>query len=108
MLEIKLNANANVRLKESAVNLSPSNCFRVLTGLTRCHMAVAAMVVASALAPPAFANTITFETASLGVFTGPVTEDGFTYTKLSGGLLWLSLATRGTIWRASQPSEAAS
>jgi len=86
LLEIKLNVNANVRLKESAVNLSPSNCFRVLTGLTRCHTAVAAMVVASALAPPAFANTITFETASLGVFTGPVTEDGFTYTKLSGGL----------------------
>ena len=42
---------ANVRLKESAVNLSPSNCFQVLTGLTRCHTAVAAMVVASALAP---------------------------------------------------------
>ena len=51
LLEIKLNANANVRLKESAVNLSPSNCFQVLTGLTRCHTAVAAMVVASALAP---------------------------------------------------------
>jgi len=42
--------------------------------------------VASALASPAVANKITFETASQGVFTGPVTEDGFTYSTLSGGL----------------------
>ena len=44
--------------------------------------------VASALASsPALANTITFETATLGAgFTGPVTEDGFTYSTLSGRL----------------------
>jgi hypothetical protein len=33
------------------------------------------------------ANTITLETAPLGAgFTGPVTENGFTYSRLSGGL----------------------
>jgi hypothetical protein len=71
---------------ESAVNLSPSNRSRVLTGLTRCYTAGVAMVVASALASPALANTITYETANLGVFTGPVTENGFTYSTLSGSL----------------------
>jgi PEP-CTERM motif-containing protein len=45
------------------------------------------MVAASALASPAFANTITFETAPLGSFSGPVTENGFTCSKLSGALL---------------------
>jgi hypothetical protein len=69
---------------ESAVNPSPSNRFRVLAGLA--YTAGAAMVVASGLASPALANKITFETASLGAFTGPVTEDGFTYSKLSDGL----------------------
>jgi hypothetical protein len=50
-------------------------------------MAIAATVVASALASSAFANVITFETASFGAgFTGPVTENGFTYSTLSGGL----------------------
>jgi len=47
------------------------------------------MVVASALASPAFANIITFQTAplsSLSGFTSPVTENGFTYSTLSGGL----------------------
>jgi hypothetical protein len=83
--EIKL--NANVRLMESAVNLSPSNRFRALTDLARCYTAVAAMVVvASALTSSALANKITFETASLGTFTSPVTENGFIYSKLSGGL----------------------
>ena len=38
-------------------------------------LAIAAMAVASALASPAFANTITFEAAPGGTtFTGPVTE----------------------------------
>jgi PEP-CTERM motif len=72
---------------ESVVNLSPSNRFRVLTGNTQCFTAVAAIAAAIALSSPALANKITFETASLGVFTGPVTEDGFTYSRVSGGLL---------------------
>jgi hypothetical protein len=70
------------------MNLSPSNCFWALGGLARCYAAVAAMVVvASAVASPGLANKITFETASLGVFTGPVTEDGFIYSTLRGGLV---------------------
>ena len=70
------------------MNLSPSNRFRVLTGLARRHTARSAMVVvASALASPAFANTITFETAPVGSFSGPVTENGFTYSNMSGALL---------------------
>ena len=57
-----------------------------MTRLAR-YMAIAATAAASALAPPALANEITFETAPLGGgFTGPVTEDGFTYSTLSGGL----------------------
>jgi hypothetical protein len=72
---------------ESSVNLSPSNRFRVRTGLARRHTAGATMMIAGALASPAFANTITFETAPLGSFSGPVTENGFTYSKLSGALL---------------------
>src|SRR5262249_3069397 len=71
---------------EGAVNLSPSNRFRLLISRAQRCATVAAIVIASALTVPAFANKITFETASLGVFTGPVTEDGFTYSKLSGGL----------------------
>jgi hypothetical protein len=72
---------------ESAVNRPPSNCFRVLTGNARCVTAAAAMLVASTLALPAPANIITFETAPFGAgFTGPVTENGFTYSTLSGGL----------------------
>jgi hypothetical protein len=50
------------------------------------YAAIAVTVVASTLASPAFANVITFETAPLGGFTSPVTENGFTYSKLSGGL----------------------
>jgi PEP-CTERM motif len=84
--KIRVNASANIRLMESVVNPSASNRFSVLTGLARCHGAGAAMVLSSALALPALASTITFETAGLGVFTAPVTEDGFTYSKLSGGL----------------------
>ena len=80
---------------ESAVNPSPSNRFRVLTGSAQCFTAVAAMLVASALALPALANTITFDTANLGAFAGPVTEDGFTYSKLSGGLLVNQLGNPG-------------
>ena len=58
---------------------------RALTWIVRRY--TAAVVVASAVALPAFANTITFETAAVGTFTGPVTENGFTYSKLSGALL---------------------
>jgi hypothetical protein len=73
---------------ESSVNLSPSNRFGALIGLARRYTAVAATAVASVLASPALANTITFETAPLGAgFAGPVTENGFTYSTLSGGLL---------------------
>ena len=51
------------------------------------YMAIAATLAASALASSALANTITFETAPFGAgFTGPVTENGFTYSNLSGGL----------------------
>jgi hypothetical protein len=89
--EIKLNGNANVRLMESSVNPCSSNRYRALTDLARCCAAVAATVVASALALPALANTITFNTALppgnlSGSFNGPVTEDGFTYSKLNGEL----------------------
>jgi len=45
------------------------------------------MVVANSLASSVLANTITFETAPLGVgITAPITENGFTYSTLSGGL----------------------
>jgi PEP-CTERM motif len=72
---------------ESAVNLLSSNRFRVLIGLARCLAAVAALVMASAVASPAVANTITFETASLGAgINSPITENGFTYSTLSGSL----------------------
>jgi PEP-CTERM motif len=81
-----LNSNANARLMESAVNPS-SNRFRVLTRLARRYTAGAVTVVASAVVSPASANTITFEMASFGAgFTGPVTEDGFTYSTFGGGL----------------------
>ena len=66
---------------ENEVNRPLSNRFRVPTGSV-----AAAMLTASVLALPAVASTITFETANLGAFTGPITEDGFTYSKLSGGL----------------------
>jgi hypothetical protein len=72
---------------ESAVNLFASNRFRMPAGLARRHTVGAAMMIAGALASPAFANTITFETAPVGSFSGPVTENSFTYSKLSGALL---------------------
>jgi len=71
---------------ESSVNPSPSTRSYPLIGVARFYAVVAMTAVASALASPAVANKITFETASQGVFTGPVTEDGFTYSTLSGGL----------------------
>jgi hypothetical protein len=67
------------------VNLFLKIRLRALTWIVRRY--TAAVVVASAVALPAFANTITFETAAVGTFTGPVTENGFTYPKLSGALL---------------------
>lgn len=54
-----------------------------------CNQAVLAAAIASAaaLASPAVASTITFATSPVGGFTGPpTTEDGFTYSLLSGGL----------------------
>jgi len=44
---------------ESAVNLVASNRFRMPAGLARCHTVGAAMMIAGALASPAFANTLT-------------------------------------------------
>jgi hypothetical protein len=55
--------------------------------MIRSLYAAIAAIVANALAPSAFADVITFETAPFGFFTGgPVTENGFTYSLLSGGL----------------------
>lgn len=69
------------------MNLFPSNPSPVLTGRARRYTAVAAMTGASVLASPALANTITFETNSLGAdVTSPITENGFTYSSLSGSL----------------------
>ena len=72
-----------------------SICFRTLAGLAQRWTAGAAMVAGSTLASPLLANTITFETANPGDFTGPVTEDGFTYSKLSGGLFINSVGNPG-------------
>jgi hypothetical protein len=72
---------------ESAVNLFASNRSRMPAGLPRRHTVGAAMMIAGALASPAFASTITFETAPVGSFGGPVTENGFTYSNLTGALL---------------------
>lgn len=78
------------------MSLPPSNRFRILTGNARCLIASGAMLVASTLASPALANTITFETAPFGAgFTGPVTENGFTYSTLSGGLFINALGNPG-------------
>ena len=74
---------------ESEVNLPLSNRLGVLTGSV-----AAAMLTASLLALPAVASTITFETANLGAFTSPITEDGFTYSKLSGHEVQMGLAHR--------------
>jgi PEP-CTERM motif len=72
---------------ESAVSLSRSNCLAAPVSAVPRYSAVVAIVAASALISPALANKITFETAPVGAFTGPVTEDGFTYSKLNGALL---------------------
>jgi hypothetical protein len=72
---------------ESAVKLLPSKHFRVPIGLAKCFAAAAVVVLASSLISLAAANTITFETASLGAgINSPVTENGFTYSTLSGSL----------------------
>jgi hypothetical protein len=72
---------------ESAVTASPSNCFCALTYLSRGCLAVTMMVLAGVLTSGALANTITFETAPLGVgITMPITENGFTYSTPSGAL----------------------
>ena len=72
------------------------NLVRVLAGLAQRYAAAATMLTASVLALPAVASTITFETAPFGAgFTGPVTENGFTYSRLSGGLFINSLGNPG-------------
>jgi hypothetical protein len=77
----------NIQLMESAVNLSVPQRSRALLDRAQRYMTVAVTAVAITLASPVLANTITFETAPAGAgFTGPVTEDGFTYSTLSGGL----------------------
>src|SRR5438045_306632 len=80
---------------ENVVTPSRSLRFLARIGLAGCCAAIAATVVASGLASPAVANTITFETADTGGFTGPVTENGFTYSTLSGGLLVLTNGNPG-------------
>jgi hypothetical protein len=81
---------------ESAVKVFHPNLVRVLAGLAQRYAAAAAMLTASVLALPAVASTITFETAPFGAgFTGPVTENGFTYSRLSGGLFINSLGNPG-------------
>ena len=73
------------------MNLPLSNRFGVLTGSV-----AAAMLTASVLALPAVANTITFETAPFGPgFNGPITEAGFTYSKLNGALFVNNLGNPG-------------
>lgn len=57
------------------------------TGLT-----AAAAVLA---APLAQAAVITFETAPYGSFNGPVTESGFTYSRLSGTLIVNNIGNPG-------------
>lgn len=75
----------------------------IMTRLSR-YAAIAATVVASALASSALANVITFETAPLGDgFTGPVTENGFTYSRLSGLLSVRSLGNPGQDMEAGVP-----
>jgi hypothetical protein len=60
----------------------------VPTGSAQYATAVAAIVMASTLTSPAVGNTITFETATVNtLITAPITEAGFTYSTLSGGLL---------------------
>jgi hypothetical protein len=81
---------------ESAVKVFHPNLVRVLAGLAQRYAAAAAMLTASVLALPAVASTITFETAPFGAaFTGPVTENGFTYSRLSGGLFINSFGNPG-------------
>lgn len=72
------------------MNLSRSNRLRATIRLARrYYTAVVAIMAVSALISPALANKITFDTpqTQTGVFTGPVTEDGFTFSKLSGALV---------------------
>ena len=60
-------------------------------------------MVASTLASSALANVITFETAPSGDgFTGPVTENGFTYSTLSGGLYVNGFGNPGQDMEGSQ------
>ena len=63
--------------------------------MNRIKIAAIATALCAAVAPPAFANVITFETATHGGFTGPITEDGFTYSASSGGLFLQSFGNPG-------------
>jgi hypothetical protein len=72
---------------ESALNLSPSNPVRVPAGTAQYYAALAAMVAVNILVSPVLANTITFKDATVNnALTAPITEAGFTYSPLSGGL----------------------
>jgi hypothetical protein len=53
------------------------------------HLAAVSAVAAIVVASPSFANTITFDSASYtgAGFAGSVTENGFTYSTLSGALV---------------------
>ena len=66
----------------------PANQFCTLFGLAQsCATGAVMVVVVSALASTVLANTITFETAPFGPgFNAPITEAGFTYSKLNGAL----------------------
>jgi hypothetical protein len=65
-----------------------SSRFRRLAFLALRDPLVLLTAAASVVGSPSAANTITFETAALGTgFTGPITEDGFTYSSSSGALL---------------------
>ena len=69
------------------MNLFPSNPVRVLTRTAQCYTTLAAMGVVNILVSPVLANTITFEDVTVNnVLSAPITEAGFTYSTLSGGL----------------------
>jgi hypothetical protein len=72
---------------ESTVGISPSNYFAALSGVARCCWVVAVTMVIVLSETNALANTITIETAVAENLSGPVTENGFTYSTLNGGLL---------------------
>jgi hypothetical protein len=57
--------------------------------------ALLAAFVLALFSGAAHADTITFDTATVGTFTGPVTENGYTYSTLAGGLFVTSSGNPG-------------